>query len=202
VTTPAFEEALDERGRGTGVAGPRRHLDEELVPSTRHLARESIDAIDLVAAIDDPPVNRDIGEGAADGTGGNPAFEVLLRVEGCNRPRVSVRVAVEEPALVAVREEDERDLELLRVVAPLVLSGDRANARALRLDHRHWSSGAVAEHVVRPRAVAERVLEQHVRPVRQFPPGVRKQRIDLDPGERLGGSGHQAIRLRCRWSRG
>ena len=59
---PRLEEALDERGRGAGLAGPRRHLDEELPASVRHLVREGLDAIDLVAAVDDPPVNRDIGE--------------------------------------------------------------------------------------------------------------------------------------------
>ena len=189
-------------GGGAGLAGPRRHLDEELAPSARHLVREGLEAIDLVAAVDDSLVDWHVGEGAAYCAGRDPALEILLRVEGRDWARVSVRIAVEEPHLVAVREEDERNHELFRVVAPLVLGGDRVDARALRLHHRHRSTGAVAEHIVRPRAVAKRMLEQHARPVRQFPPGVRKQRVDLDPGERLGGSGHQAIRLRCRWSRG
>ena len=193
-----LEEALDERGRGAGLAGPRRHFDEELPAPACHLARESIDAIDLVAAVDDPPVDRDIGEGAADGAGRNPAFEVFLRVEGRDRAGVGVRVPVEEPHLVAVREEDERDVELLRVVAPLVLGGDRIDARALCLDHRHRPPGAVAEHVVRPRTVAKRVLEEDARPVGQVPPGVRKQRVDLDPGERLGGRAHRGTRVRRR----
>ena len=88
---------------------------------------------------------------------------------------------VEEPHLAAVREEDEQDLELLRVVAPLVLGGDRIDARALRLGHRHRPPGAVAEHVVRARAVAKRVLEKNARPVRQAPAGIPKQGIDPDP---------------------
>ena len=176
-----LEEALDEGGRSARLAGPRRHLDEELAPSTCHLARESIDAIDLVAAIDDPPVNRDIGEGAADGTGRNPTFGVLPRVEGRDRPGMGVQVPVEEPYLVAVREEDERNFELFRVVAPLVLGGDRVDARALRLHHRHRSPGAVAEHVVRPRAVAKPVLEQHASPVSQVPASVLEKGVDPDP---------------------
>ena len=61
---------------------------------------------------------------------------------------MGVVVPVEEPHLVAIREEDERNLELLRVVALLVLLGDWVDARPLRFGHRHWPLGAVAEPVV------------------------------------------------------
>ena len=141
---PGFEQALDEGSRGAGLAGPCRHLDEQLPASMRHLVREGVDAVELVAAVDDPPVDRDVGEGAADRARRDSAFQILLRVEGRDRSCVGVRVPVEEPHLVAVREEDERDLELLRVVAPLVLGGDRVDARALGLHHRHRPPGAVA----------------------------------------------------------
>ncbi len=193
---PGLEEALDEGGGGVGLAGSGRHFDEELPAPACDLVREGLDAIDLVAAINDPPVDGDIGERAADRPGRDPAFEVFLRVEGRDRARVGVRVPVEEPHLVAVREEDERDLELLRVVAPLVLGGERVDARTLRLDHRHRPPGTVAEHVIRPRAVAERVLEHHARPIGQVPFRVREKGVNLDPRERFGGAGHGWARLR------
>ena len=69
---------------------------------------------------------------------------------------------------------------MLRVVAPLVLGGDRLDASALGLDHRHRPPGAVAEHVVRARAVGERMLEQDACPVRQVPSGVLEQGVDPD----------------------
>ena len=49
-----LEQALDE-GRGrAGLAGSRRHLDEQPAASARHFGGQRLDAIDLVVAIDDP----------------------------------------------------------------------------------------------------------------------------------------------------
>ena len=64
--------------------------------------------------------------------------------------------------------------------APLHSAKERARA-----DEAHLPP--VAEHVVRARTVAERVLEQHACPVRQVSIGVHEQGVDLDPRERLGG---------------
>ena len=169
---------------------PGGHLDQELAPAARDLVRQRLDAVDLVAAIHDLPVDRDVDQSAADRPGRDPALQVLLRIEGRDFARVGVRVTVQKPHLVAVRQEHEGNPEQLRVVPPLVLGGDRLDARPLGLDHRHRPPGAVAEHVVRARAVRERMLEQDACAVGQVPSGVHEQGVDLDSGECLGGSGH------------
>ena len=87
-----LEEALDEGGGGAGLAGSHRHLHKELPPPVRHLVRQSFDAVDLVAAVDDLPVDGDVGERTPDRARHDPAFEVVLRVECRNLPRVCVRV--------------------------------------------------------------------------------------------------------------
>ena len=110
----------------------------------RDLVRQRLDAVDLVAAVNDLPVDRDVDQRAANRLGCDPALKVLLRIEGRDFACVGVRVSVQKPHLVAVRQEHEGNSEQLRVVPTLVLGGDRLDARALGLDHRHRSPGAVA----------------------------------------------------------
>ena len=80
-----LEQALDERRRGAGLAGPRRHLHQELAPAARHLVGQGLDAVDLVVAVHDLPVDGDIGQRAAGRPRSDPALQVLLRPEGGDR---------------------------------------------------------------------------------------------------------------------
>ena len=101
-----------------------------------------------------------------------------------------VRLAVEEPDLFPVRQERERDAELLGVVASLILRLKGVDAGALGLDRRHGPPRAVAERVVGPRAVRQRVLEQDAHAVREIPAGVLEKSVDLDAREGFGCSTH------------
>ena len=185
-----LEQALDEGGGGAGLAGPRRHLDEELPPPARHLGRERLDAVDLVAAVHDPSIDRHVGQRAPQRVCGDPAFQIVLGVEGGDLTGVGVPAAIQEAHFLAVRQEDERNVEQRCVMDALILGGDRVDARPLRFDDRHRAPGAVAEHVVRARAVPERVLEEDAHPVGQVPAGILEPVVDPDPRECFGGSGH------------
>ena len=184
-----LEQALDEGCRGTGLAGPRRHLHQELAPSPRHLRRERLDAVDLVAAVRNLAVDRDVGQRASYRSRGDPAFQIVLGVEGRDLAGVGVPVAVQEAHLLAVREEDEGDIEPRRVMDALVLRGEWPGARALGLDDGHGPPGAAAEHVVGARAVRQRMFEQDSHAVGQIPSGVREQGVDPDTGECFRGAG-------------
>ena len=186
-----LEQPLDERHRGAGLSGPRGHLHQELAPAARDLVGQRLDAVDLVAAVHDLPVDRDVDQRTANHPRRDSTFQVFLRIEGGDSTCVSVHVAVHELHLVAVREKHEGDFEECRIVTALVLGGDGLDARALGLDYGHRSPGAVTQHVVRTRAVRQRVLEQDACAVGRIPSGVHEQRVDPDSGECLGGSGHE-----------
>ena len=188
---PGLEQALDEGCRGAGLAGPRRHLHQELAPPLRDLRRKRFDAVDLVAAVHDLAVDRDVGQRAPHRARGDPAFQILLGIEGGDFAGVGVPAAVQEAHLLAVREEDEGDVEQRCVMDALVLRGERLDARALGLDDGHGPPGAVAEHVVGARAVRQRMFEQDAHAVGQVPSGVGEQGVDPDAGERLGRAGHR-----------
>ena len=143
-----LEQALDECRRRAGLAGPRRHLDKQLAPAVRHLGRQRLDARDLVVAIDDPSVDLDTAQFQPVPAGGDTPLQVVWGIEGREPPCVGVRLAVEEPDLLAVRQEDERRAELLGVVAALILRRDGVDAGALGLDRRKRPSGPVAERIV------------------------------------------------------
>ena len=146
----------------------------------RHLGGQGLDARDLVVAIDDPPVDLDVGQFQPIPAGGNPPLQVVLGVEGGNLPRVGVRLAIQEPDFFPVRQEHERYAELLGVVTSLILRRNGVDAGALGLDSRHGSPRPVAQRVVGPRAVRQRVLEEDAHAVREIPAGVLEKSVDLD----------------------
>ena len=185
-----LEQPLDEGCRRAGLAGPRRHLDQQLPPAARDFGGQRLDAFDLVVAVDDLPVDGDRRRVAAHPARGDPSFEVVLRVEACDRACVGVRLPIQEPHFLAVRKEDERDAELLGVMSSLVLRRDRIDARPLGLQHRHGPALPVAEHVVGQRAVGQRVLEQDARSVGEVPARVLEQGVDPDACEGFGRTAH------------
>ena len=143
-----FEEPLDERGGGARLARPGRHLDQQAAPAEGNLGAQSVNALDLVVSVHDAPVGFDRGQVAANLPCSDAAFQVVLGIEPCDLPSVGVGLPVKEPDLLAVRQEDERNFELLGVVASLVLCGDWVDAGVLSLQCRHRASGSVAEHIV------------------------------------------------------
>ena len=163
------EQPFDEGRRRAGLAGSRRHLHEQLAPAVRHFGGQSLDARDLVVAIDDPPVDLDAGQFQPIPAGGDPPLQVVGGIDSGDLPRVPVRLAVEEPDLFPVRQERERDAELLGVVASLILRLKGVDAGALGLDRRHGPPRAVTERVVGPRAVRQRMLEQDAHAVGEIP---------------------------------
>ena len=150
---PRLEQALDERRGRPRFPGPRCHLHEQPAPAVRDLDGQGLDARDLVLAIDDPPVDLDAGQFQPVPAGRDPPLQVVRGVEGGDLPRVGVRLTVEEPSLLAVRQEHERHAELLGVVAALILRLDRVDAGALGFERCQGSSRSVAERVIGPRAV-------------------------------------------------
>ena len=166
-----LEQLLDEGRRRARLAGPRRHLDQQLAPPARHFGGQRLDTFDLVVAVDDP----------ADLARGDPPFEVILGIETRDLARVGIRLAIKQPHFFAVRQESERHVELFGVVPPLVLRRNGIGARSLGFERRHGPALPVAEHVVCLRSVRQRVLEKDARAVGQAPAHVLEQGVDLDP---------------------
>ncbi len=187
-----LEQPLDEGRRRARLAGSGCHLDQHLVAAARDFGGQGLDARDLVVAVDDCAVDFDGGEVAAKRARGDPPFEVVLREEADDPARVRVRFSVEEPDLLAVRQEDERHAQLEGIVAPLVLRQDRVDACALGFERRQRPALTVAQHVVGQRAVGEQVFEQDARAVGDIPAGIPEQRVDLRARESLGGAAHRA----------
>ena len=185
-----LEQALDEGRGGARLAGPGRHLDQQLAPPARDFVAQRLDASGLMVPARDGPVDRDRRQVAPDRPDRDPALQVVLRIEAGDPPRMGVRVAVQEPYLLAVRQEDEGDGEPFRVVDALVARRGQVGARALGLDDGHRAPGAVAERVIGARPVGQRGLEQNARAVGRVPAGVPEQRVDPDAGERFGPCGH------------
>ena len=188
-----LEQPLDEGRRRAGLAGPRRHLDQQLASPPRDLGGQRLDAGDLVVAVDDPPVDGDRRQVATDPARGAPPFEVVLLVEARDLSGVGIRLPIQEPHFLAVREEDERHAELFGVVPTLILRRNGIDARALGLQRRHRSALPVAEHVVGLRAVGERMFEQDAHAVGQVPARILEQGVDLDAREGFGRAAHAAV---------
>ena len=98
----SFEEPFDERSGRSRLAGPGRHLDQQVAASVGDFAAERVDALDLVVAIHDPPVGLHCREVAANAPGGHPSLQVVLRIEARDLARVCVGRAVEKPHFLAV----------------------------------------------------------------------------------------------------
>ena len=188
-----LEQPLDESRRGTGLAGSRRHLHQQAAPPVRDFGGQGFDAFDLVVAVDDLPVDGHRGQIAAHPACGDPPLQVVLGIETRNFSGVGIRFPVQEPHFVAVRQENERDVELFGIVPSLVLRGDRIDAGPLGLQYRHRPSLPVAEHVIGLRAVWQRVFEKHARAVGQVPANIPKQGVDPDAGEGFGRVAHPVV---------
>ena len=87
---------------------------------------------------------------------------------------------------LALRQEDERNAKLPGVVALLGASRGRIRAGALRFQGRRRSALPIAELMVGPRTVRQRVFVQHTRTIRQIPGRVLEQCVDLDAREGSG----------------
>ena len=203
VTAPASNRRSMKAAAVRVLPVPVAISTRSFAPPPRHLGRERLDAVDLVAAVHDPSIDRDVGQRAPQRACGDPAFQIVLGVEGGDLTGVGVPAAIQEAHFLAVRQEDEGNVEQRCVMDALVLGGDRVDARPLRFDDRHRAPGAVAEHVVRARAVPEGVLEEDAHPVGQVPAGILEQGVDPDPRECFGGSSsHGGTRFsRRRWLR-
>ena len=115
--------------------------------------------------------------------GGDPPLQLVLAEDRRHRAEVGVAVEVAEADLLAVGEEDERHLQRSGVGQGLRLRFPKRPARALGLDHRERLAPPVAEHVIGPGAVRQRVLEADAPAVRERPAGVAELLVDPGAGE-------------------
>ncbi len=113
--------------RPARLAAPASNSHLMKAAAVRDTGGESLDALDLIVAIDGPPIDRDAGQIAARG---NPLFQVVLRTEARDLPGMRIDLVGEEPRFLAIRQEDERYAELLGVVVALVLCFNRVDAGA------------------------------------------------------------------------
>ena len=73
-----LEQAFDECGRGSGLAGSRRRFDQQRALSMRDLGGQRLSAFDPIVAIDNPPVDVDDRQAAAVPARHDLPLEVVL----------------------------------------------------------------------------------------------------------------------------
>ena len=175
------EQPLDQGGRHPRLAGPGRHLDQQLAPAQLHLLAQHLDAGALVVAARDPPVHGDAGRRHPQRPGRDPPLQVLLAEHGGHRAEVRVAVQIAEPHLLAVGQEHERHAEPSGVGQRLRLRRAQAHARLLGFQHRQRLPAPVAQDVVGLGPVTQPMLEPDAPPVGQLPARILELRVDLDP---------------------
>ena len=104
---------------------------------------------------------------------------------GLDPAEMGILVLVAEPDFFAVRQEDERNVELIGIATALRLPGAQIDARALGFEHGERPPVAVEEGVIRLAAIIERIFETDAAAVRQPPIGIPQQLVDVDPREGL-----------------
>jgi hypothetical protein len=180
-----FKEPLDERRGGAGLACARGHLDEKLPPAGGKLAAKRIEAIDLIVALDDAPVDGNGERIASHDRGRDPALEIRLREERLDPPRVGLVLPVPETDLLAIREKHVRDAEVRRVGLGLRFGDAEDRLCALGFNDCERPAVSVAEHVIRASAVGHRDLAPDGIAIGEIPALLLQLGIDLDPRERL-----------------
>ena len=131
-----LEQALDEGGCGTRLAGACGHFHQQLSSAVGDLATERIDACDLIVALDDPAIDGDLPEVAAQRVGGCAALEIILLEEGLDHPGEGFALPIPEPDLVTVGQEYIGHTQVLCIGLGLSGGVSRADRESLGLDHR------------------------------------------------------------------
>jgi len=79
------------------------------------LPRQDLDTIGLIIAIHDPAIDRHRPRVPAHHSGRIPPLQVLGSKEGLDGPRMRLDLPIPEPHLLAIGQENERDLQLLGI---------------------------------------------------------------------------------------
>jgi hypothetical protein len=90
---------------------------------------------------------------------------------------------VAEPDFLAVRQEDQRYVELISVAAALRLAGAQIDAGALGFEDSKSAAKPVEQSIVGLPAVIERVFEPDAVAITELPLGILEKLVDLDAGE-------------------
>ena len=109
--------------------------------------------------------------------------KIVLAEYGLDLAEMCVLLLVAEPDFFAVRQEDERDIELIGIASALGFAGAQIDAGALGFEHRERAALTIKQRVIGLAAVIERVLETHAAAIGQLPLGVLQKLVDFDPGE-------------------
>ena len=124
------------------------------------------------AAARDPRVDRDVERIAANAASGLAPDQVVLAEYRLDLTKMGVLLLVAEPDFLAIRQEYERHIELIRVAAALGLAGAQIDAGALGFEDRKRAPLTIEQGVIRLTAIIERVFEADASPVGQLPIGV------------------------------
>jgi hypothetical protein len=184
-----LEQALDERGGRARLARAGGHLDQQHAPARSDLAVQDVDALDLIVAFDDAPVDGHARGVAAHGQRGNAALQVILLEDRLHGPRTGLALPLPEQHLVAIAQEGVGHTALLRVGLGLRRGVAWVDRVALGLDHGQRTAMAVAQHVVGARAVGQLHFEADGIAVERVPALRCEQRVDLHAGKGFVGHG-------------
>src|SRR5579885_3104315 len=137
------------------------------------------------AAAGDPGVDGDAERVAANLARRLPAREVVLTEHRLDAAEMGVLGLVAEPHVLAVREEDERHVELIGIAPSLRFARAQIDACALGFQHGERTALAVEQRVVRPAAVIEWILEPHAAAIGERPIRILQKLVYLYARERL-----------------
>jgi hypothetical protein len=132
-------------------------------------------------------IDRDIERTSPEAPGGSAPDQVVLAEYGLDLTKMCVLPLIAEPDFFAVRQKDERDIELIRISAALSFPGAQIDACTLGFENRKRPPLAIEQGVIRLAAIVERVFEPDAAPVCQLPIDIPQELVDLDPREGLVG---------------
>ena len=128
-------------------------------------------------------VDGDAERVAADLAGCLPSGKIILAEYCFDAPEMRILGFVPEPHFLAIRQEDERYIELVGVALPLCLTCAQIDAGALCLQHGKRPARSVKQRIVRRPTIIERILEANATTIRKRPACILQDLIDLYPCE-------------------